>query len=66
MSDVHPRSGSSELHFGAVLHVRFEQEVPWQVISHAHERPQVTLRHKLLPAQATLHRPAPQVRFLQL
>jgi hypothetical protein len=66
-SDVQPRSGSCELQFGGALHVRFEQsELAWQVMSHAHAWPQVTLRHDPLPAQSTLHRPAPQVRFLQL
>jgi hypothetical protein len=55
------------LHFGAALHVRFEQsEMAWQVMSQAHAWPQATLRHDPLPAQLTLQRPAPQVRFLQL
>ncbi len=50
-----------------VLHVRFEQsELTWQVTSHAHARPQVTVRHDPLPMQSTLHGPVPQLMFRQL
>jgi len=65
-SEVQPRGTVVEVQSG-VLHVRFVQsELAWQVTSHAHDRPQLTFRHDPVPAQSTLHRPVPQVRFLQL
>ena len=43
-----------------------QDELAWQVMSQAHETPQTTLRHDPSPVHATLHGPAPQLRFLQL
>jgi len=66
VSEVQP-GGGVVLQFGVVLQVRFWQFEPGrQVTSHAHDMPQLMSRHAKGPLQSTLHRPAPQVMFLQL
>jgi hypothetical protein len=64
-SEVQP--SGSVVQSGVVLQVRFAQFEPgWQVTSHAHDMPQLMSRHDVAPLQSTLHRPVPQVTFLQL
>jgi hypothetical protein len=65
-SEVQPPNGDSESQPGLQVKNRQVVEVPLQVMSHAHDTPQTTLRHDESPVHATLHGPAPQLTFLQL
>ena len=65
-SEVQPLAAGSVQSGDDSLHVRPTQGEVRQATSHAHDMPQVTLRHAPMPVQAMLHGPAPQVRFRQL
>jgi len=65
-SEVQPLDAGSVHSADAGLHVRPVQGEVRQATSHAHDRPQLTVRHAPVPVQLMLHGPAPQVTFLQL
>jgi hypothetical protein len=67
VAEVQPPNGEVEVQSGgAGLHVRPTHSELWQLTSHAHDRPQLTLRHEPVPVQSTLQAPLPQVTFRQL
>jgi hypothetical protein len=65
MSELQPPDVDIDAH--PIGHVRFWHcELTPQVTSHAHDAPQNTSWHELLPAQLTLHAPVPHVMPWQL
>lgn len=66
VSEVQPPNGDDDVQLCDVQVRVPHDELALQVMSHAHDRPQLTLRHDRLPVHATLQVPSPQVRFRQL
>lgn len=58
---MQPPNDVCKTHCGA-LHETPAQNGLRQAMSHAHERPQLTLRHESVLLQSTLHGPVPQVK----
>lgn len=65
VTEVHPPNCELEVQPG--LHDSpVHDELLWQVTSQPQDTPQLMPWHEPLPPQSTLHRPLPQVMFLQL
>jgi hypothetical protein len=66
VSEVQPPNVDGEMQAGDLQVRVLQAELALQFTSHAHDSPQVMMRHDSSPVHATLQGPAPQSTFLQL